>query len=212
MKKYKAIIFDFDGVICNSVNVKTLAFANMYEQYGAEVVKKVVEYHKEHGGISRYEKFKYYHKNYLGLELSDEQVQKMGKEFSDLAMQKVIDSNYIPFAHEFLTRNSKRYLQFICTGTPDIEIHEILKKKNIYELFNGVYGSPQTKVEIINRILEINNLQNNEVVFLGDAMTDYNAAKKCNIDFIGILNDDTTFPATTITINNFNDALLTKFL
>ena len=95
MKKYKAIIFDFDGVICNSVNVKTLAFANMYEQYGAEVVKKVVEYHKEHGGISRYEKFKYYHKNYLGLELSDEQVQKMGKEFSDLAMQKVIDSNYI---------------------------------------------------------------------------------------------------------------------
>jgi beta-phosphoglucomutase-like phosphatase (HAD superfamily) len=30
----KAIIFDFDGVILNSVNIKTLAFEEMYSKYG----------------------------------------------------------------------------------------------------------------------------------------------------------------------------------
>ena len=39
----KAIIFDFDGVILDSVNVKTKAFELLYEEYGPEIQKKVVE-------------------------------------------------------------------------------------------------------------------------------------------------------------------------
>ena len=40
MNKIKAIIYDFDGVICDSVNVKTEAFGEMYAQYGKEIQKK----------------------------------------------------------------------------------------------------------------------------------------------------------------------------
>ncbi len=212
VRKYKAIIFDFDGVICDSVNVKTIAFACMYEKYGSEVVQNVVQYHKEHGGISRYEKFKYYHKNYLGIDLTEEQVRSMGEEFSELTMQKVIEARYIENAQEFLTRHSKNYLQFICTGTPDSEIHVILKRKNIFRFFEGVYGSPQSKVEIISEILKRYHLKNTEVIFFGDAMTDFNAAKRTGVDFIGILSDEITFPSSTITIKDFKDSLLTKIL
>ena len=52
----KNIIYDFDGVICDSVNVKTEAFAKIYSEYGHSIVSKVVDYHNLHGGISRYEK------------------------------------------------------------------------------------------------------------------------------------------------------------
>ena len=37
----KGIIFDFDGVIAESVEVKTDAFANLYQPYGDNVVNKV---------------------------------------------------------------------------------------------------------------------------------------------------------------------------
>ena len=75
----KAIIFDFDGVILNSVNVKTEAFKELYKQYGSAVVKKVEKYHLENGGISRFEKFKYYHKNFLNIDLNSVEMRSNGK-------------------------------------------------------------------------------------------------------------------------------------
>ena len=40
LKTIESIFFDFDGVIADSVNVKTEAFAKMYESYGKEVKKQ----------------------------------------------------------------------------------------------------------------------------------------------------------------------------
>ena len=39
LSKKKLVIFDFDGVLVDSVNVKTEAFGLMYKDYGSDVVK-----------------------------------------------------------------------------------------------------------------------------------------------------------------------------
>ena len=56
----KCIIFDYDGVISESVNVKTQAFAKIYECFGSDVVEQVVKHHLANGGVSRYNKIKLY--------------------------------------------------------------------------------------------------------------------------------------------------------
>ena len=61
----KNIIFDFDGVICESVDIKTDAFYEMYLPYGEEVALKVKEHHIANGGMSRYDKFRHYEKVFL---------------------------------------------------------------------------------------------------------------------------------------------------
>ena len=66
----KSIIFDFDGVIVESNNIKTNAFEGLYKPFGNEIAKKVIEHHVTHGGISRFEKFKLYHKELLGIDLT----------------------------------------------------------------------------------------------------------------------------------------------
>ena len=38
-----SIIFDFDGVILDSVNIKTNSFYKMYIKYGLDVAKQVPE-------------------------------------------------------------------------------------------------------------------------------------------------------------------------
>ena len=58
----KGIIFDFDGVVAESVQVKTDAFAYLYASHGKKIVSKVTEHHELNGGMSRFEKIKYYHK------------------------------------------------------------------------------------------------------------------------------------------------------
>ena len=42
---WQAIIFDFDGVLVESVDIKTQAFAGLYQSYGETIVGKVVRYH-----------------------------------------------------------------------------------------------------------------------------------------------------------------------
>ena len=123
--KIKAIIFDFDGVIAESVNVKTEAFSKMYAKYGSDIAKKVVEHHLSHGGISRFEKFKFYHKEYFGIELTNQQLQELANQFSELVVQKVIAAPYVPGALEFIQNNYKYYDLFISSGTPEDEIIEI---------------------------------------------------------------------------------------
>ena len=107
----KAIIFDFDGVILDSVNVKTLAFRQLYAKYGKKVQKSVEKYHLENGGISRFEKFKYFHKQFLNIDLNDTQINALAKKFSKLVFRKVCESPFIPGALEFLKYASEKNVE-----------------------------------------------------------------------------------------------------
>ena len=49
----KAIIFDFDGTLCDSLTVKEEAFAQMYKNHGNKVVETVKKYHRENLGVPR---------------------------------------------------------------------------------------------------------------------------------------------------------------
>jgi HAD superfamily hydrolase (TIGR01549 family) len=198
----KAIIFDFDGVILDSVNVKTDAFREMYTIYGDDVAQRVVDHHVRNGGISRYEKFKYCHKHFLNISLSSTEVDHMASEFSKMVFTKVCNSEYIQGALEFLNYSHEKYLTFICTGTPESEIIQILKSKNLGKYFNAVYGSPKTKGEIIKNIMNDRNLHSEEILFIGDAMTDYNASQETDVNFIGIRNKDTIFPEDVVQIDD----------
>ena len=51
--KPKVLIYDFDGVICDSVGLKTDAFVELYGAENESIQKLVREYHLANGGISR---------------------------------------------------------------------------------------------------------------------------------------------------------------
>ena len=96
------LIFDFDGIIADSVNVKTKAFAEIYKPYGEKVVTQVVSHHLSNGGVSRFEKFEYYHKKFLKKKVSDSDIANLSDYFSSLVVQKVVDSAEIPGVLIFL--------------------------------------------------------------------------------------------------------------
>jgi HAD superfamily hydrolase (TIGR01549 family) len=181
----KAIIFDYDGVISESVDIKTKAFAELYKPYGEDVVNKVVKHHLHNGGISRFEKFKIYHKEFLGIELTSQDLLILTDRFSQMVVDEVVKSPFVKGAIEFVSSNYKKYDLFISTGTPQTEIIEILRKNNILQYFIEVYGSPTLKPEHIRIILSKFNYLKSNVVFIGDAITDKLAANECDVHFIG---------------------------
>jgi len=179
----KNIFFDFDGVIADSVNIKTEAFEQMYLPYGNKIAGKVVKHHKENGGMSRFEKFTLYHKELLGIDLNKYEINNLSKKFSSLVKVGVINAPEVNGSHKFLNEFKNKLNMFIITGTPTDESIEICKSRGIFDCFKGIYGSPQKKGYWSSYLLEKYNLKKSETIFVGDAMADYKASIENNLVF-----------------------------
>lgn len=184
MMAIKNIIFDFDGVICESVDIKTEAFYEMYLPYGKETAENVKEYHLSNGGMPRFDKFKYYENNILGKVLSDKKMKNLSTEFSTLVKEKVIMAPFVKGALEFLQTYSHDYICFIVSATPMDEMKEIAKEKNIDHYFREIFGSPKNKIEWSKYILETYDIKAEETLFIGDAKSDFNAAQENGMQFL----------------------------
>ena len=83
------IIFDFDGVLVDSVDIKTRAFANLFKDKSPEIVKAVVEHHLTHGSMSRFDKIRHYYKEFLKQPLTDEMLNSLCGRFAEIVFEEV---------------------------------------------------------------------------------------------------------------------------
>jgi HAD superfamily hydrolase (TIGR01549 family) len=197
---WDAVFFDFDGVILDSVNVKTKAFAKMFRGYGPEVEKRVVEYHLNNGGVSRFDKFRYYYEEILNKPVNEAIIKGLSEQFSNLVIDGVLVSPFMPGAKESLESLKEKGIPcYIVSATPHEEINLILEKKELKGYFLEVHGSPRKKWEICREIINRKKYNPQNCLFVGDAMSDYEAAQKNGICFLGIAKpgEGSPFPGDT---------------
>lgn len=186
----KAVIFDFDGVIVESVNIKTKAFAKLFEKEGPRVVNDVVKYHLENTGVSRFDKFVYVYKNILRRKLTKIIFKNLCKKYAQLVIEEVVKAPYVRGTRKFLGRYAQRYGLFIISATPQDEIEKIAQERGIARYFQQIYGAPKKKNNLVRRIIRNNHLKSKEVICVGDALSDYEAAKANSIEFIARINNN----------------------
>lgn len=182
---FDAIVFDFDGVLVESVDVKTQAFASLYESYGPTVVEKVVAWHLAHGGVSRFEKFRYFHRNFLGRDLPPDEEDALGERFSTLVEDAVVAASWVPGAREFLESRYRGLPLYVASGTPDEELKRILDRRGIAHYFRSVAGSPTNKADILRRFAHFGGVAPQRMLMIGDATTDFDGAVGAGTGFLG---------------------------
>lgn len=179
----RTLIFDFDGVIAQTVDIKTEAFRELFKDY-PDHWQEIKRYHLLNGGISRFQKFRYFYKNILKKPLSQGGLKELGKRFRWLVLEKTIRAPLVKGAKSLLDSSLERYQMFVVSGTPQKEIIEIVRRRNMSRYFTGVYGSPRTKNELIKKILQKNKIKPVEAIFIGDSLSDLRAAKQSKVNFI----------------------------
>lgn len=185
MDRIKAVIFDFDGVILDSANIKTEAFLELFKKY-PEHQQAIKDYHIENQGISRYKKFEWIYKELLHKPYDEKIKNKLGNDFSELVFEKIMEAKAIPGAMEFLESLRNNTPAYIASGTPDEELGKIIKSRNLAEFFKTAYGSNISKEEAVDRVAERESVQYSEILFIGDATTDYLAASARDVPFVAV--------------------------
>jgi len=179
----RVVFWDFDGVIKESTAIKNQAYAQMFSKYGKEALDKVMEHHCRNSGISRELKIPLYFRQFVGFNLSPPQISEKCTEFSTMVVQKVIGSPWVDGVQDYLETNQYKQRFVLVTGTPQVEIIEILTRLEILECFHSVFGSPTTKENAILQELK-SGTKVQDCLFIGDSTTDYEAANFHHMDFL----------------------------
>jgi len=186
MSAIKTIIFDCDGVILDSVDVKTNAFASLFEEYGDDAVKLITDYHLRHGGVSRFEKFKYFFREYLGRSITENEMQLLDQKFTKAALAALLKTPFIPGVKEFISAHHETWPLYVASGAPEHELRFIFNHLKLTGYFQGVYGSPRPKHEILARIVKECEIKPEDALMVGDSHTDLAAALAVGTRFLGV--------------------------
>lgn len=203
--KFEAVIFDFDGVLVDSAEIKLLAFAELYKKYGQDAYDTAITYCKQNAGIPRASKFTYLHKLICNKKLNELELVKLSRSFSKIVVEQIIN---IPLSNELidsLSSISNQIPCFVASATPEDELKEIVFKKKLDNFFEEVLGSPRSKLENIISILKKYKLEAKKVLLVGDSIHDFNSARDAQICFLAYAADLKEFPCGTHAVSNFKE-------
>ncbi|MDB4978212.1 MAG: phosphatase [Candidatus Peribacteria bacterium] len=205
IKKYKAIVFDFDGVILDSEQFKIATFKSLFTEYPNHL-EAIDSYNKQNRGISRYEKFAHIFKNILDVPYTEETGKELGKKYSNILSQNLAATPLIEGVNEFLIQQSA--LLFIASSSEVHEMEIVLQTKGMTAYFVKLYGHPILKAEAITKTMEEYHLEPSQLLFFGDAIADWKVAHETNVNFIARTENPELFPTDTNNISTFLELLV----
>jgi len=183
------ILFDFDGVILDSLPIKDFGFREVFKEFLKEQVEELIKFHQKNGGWSRFIKIRYFYEKILKRDISEKEILEYAEKFSQIMRGELVKKKYlISETVQFLKWASEKYNLHIVSGSEEKELQYLCKHLDIEKYFITINGSPTKKAVLVQKILEEYKYSKNETILIGDSINDYEASKENDIDFYGFNN------------------------
>ena len=93
----------------------------------------------------------------------------------------------MPGASELVAKLRRRGLRlYLSSATPRENLFAILRARGWMHWFDGVYGVPPSKIEILHKICEVESINGKEAAVVGDGIDDACAAESIGAHFIAV--------------------------
>jgi len=186
LDRFDLVVFDFDGTLCDSVQVKTEAFQLLYlDERGLEFADRVRAYHLANAGLPRYDKIRHVETAMIGSEPSNERVEEMAARFGKIVEEQVIAAPLFDGVLDFLEAMDLPVA--VASATPTGELRRIIDAKCIDRFFVAVEGSPRSKGDIVTEYVIRMGCEPVRVLMVGDQPSDLAAATQAGTDFVAIV-------------------------
>ncbi|GGW50450.1 HAD family hydrolase [Vreelandella hamiltonii] len=187
---YTTLVFDCDGVVLESNQVKTDAFYQATLPYGEAAAQAMVDYHVANGGVSRYKKFAHFleqiapkHAAQRNLAEQSPDLEALLQAYAGYVRDGLLSCEVAP-GLKALREKAPNARWLIVSGGDQVELRDVFAQRGITAWFDGgIFGSPDNKDEILARELASGNIQQ-PALFLGDSKYDYQAACAAGLDFV----------------------------
>jgi len=187
--RIEVIFFDFDGVILDSMPIRTQGYRDIFSDYDRNVIEQLVNYHLKNGGISRFAKIRYFYEKIIGTGISNKKVMKLADKFSVIMRKQLVDPDKLILdTMNFIKANHTKCEMHIVSGSEQEELCWLCSKLGIDRYFKTIDGSPTPKSDLIGNILKKFNYQRENCVMIGDSINDYEASQENKISFLGYNN------------------------
>lgn len=189
LKNRKNILWDFDGVIMDSMPVRNKGFELVLSDYPKEEVQELMKFHLNNGGLSRYVKFRYFFEEIRKKNVSEDEISVWASRFSKVMRKNLTDNKLlIKDTCNFVMENYTNFEMHIVSGSDQEELRFLCKELNLDSFFISINGSPTPKINLVENLLKQFNYRTKDTILIGDSINDYEAAKSNNIDFFGYNN------------------------
>jgi HAD superfamily hydrolase (TIGR01549 family) len=183
----KNILFDFDGVILDSMPIRDFGFREIFKEFPQEEVEKLIEFHRKNGGLSRFVKIRYFFEEILGEKISEEKILEIANTFSKIMKSELANKKYlIRQTLEFLKESNHNL--HIVSGSEEKELQFLCEQLEISHLFISIHGSPTPKGKLVANLIKKQKYKKSETLLIGDSINDYEAASENGIEFYGYNN------------------------
>jgi len=206
LAEYKVFIFDFDGVVVDSLPLRDQGFYKAFLPYGVDAAKKAYDYHIQTRGVKRRDKFAQILGKILEVSYTSQDIDDIESRFAEFIDRGLLDSPLLVDRLQLLCL-SKNFPVNIVSTAPKEEVLKLAKHAGIVSFFRRIYGGSDTKYTHIDLIIDELQCPRNQVVFVGDSYKDYEAAVKSKVNFIGIVkkNNNSVFPDKVETFESLSD-------
>lgn len=200
---YKILFWDFDGVIMDSMPIRDKGFIEVLKDFPEEQVAALVAFHQKNGGLSRYVKFRYFYEEILKQPITEEEVNRLSTQFSEIMLSLLIDETLlIEDSVQFIKQNFNKYTMHVVSGSDGKELNYICKELGLDKYFSSIHGSPTPKTQLVHDLIKEHGYNTDDCVLIGDSINDYDAASKNGISFMGYNNEDLS-PCSVFYIKSF---------
>lgn len=207
--KYKHIIWDWNGTLFNDVDACIETMNELLNKRNLDLIRSR-EYYREVFGFPVID---YYQK--LGFDFNQESFDKVAKEYIARYHEKCKTSPLMDQTVETIDiLNSLKVKQTIISASEQNSLDKQVQPFKIKDKFVDIVGIDdifaQSKVDLAKRYFQNNHLNQDEVLFVGDTIHDYEVSRELGCDCVLILrghqskkviNDDIKV------VNNFNELI-----
>lgn len=181
MKNKKFIIFDYDGVLADSLGVALEIFQELQEEYGLPEMKTKEDVRRFHDR-NAIEEMKQ-------LGLSEDKIREFLTRVRSSLIEKQDKVKFFPGIAEVVQEfHSRRYVLVIVTSNHSGAVKFFLKKNGLEECFKDIKGGEQeaSKYKKFNDLIQKLGMDKKNTHAIGDTMGDISEAKKAGISAVAV--------------------------
>jgi len=201
----KVIVFDFDGTLVDSNQLKYDAFFKLFpfDAPPKNIIEEVLdEFLEESRYVILREILKRVDTETINENELDNRVYELATVYNDLVVDGAKHCNEKPGAKEVLELFSKRFKLYLSSTTPEASLKEIVKHRNWNGFFCDLFGFPNDKTSVLLEIIKRESVSPDDLLVIGDGKSDRDSANSVKCDFFRINNDSSLMELLDLLENN----------